>query len=528
MSALLLLLISRSLLGIIGGISDAIIKDRFFPNATSSRQSIMSGVLTASLLLGAFAGSFLGVDAGNRFGHRLSFRFTGISCIIASVALALMPNFELICIVRMLLGVSVGFTSALAPWYVNDAIPAATRGSLGTIFQISVCAFILVGEICNYAFHPDENKDNIHVDEWKWKLQLGLSAAPGLFMLAVAIVMHESPVYLARLSERQRRSSISTTTTGGNIGGDIEDGAIAMDSFDKKKSGKDQDLGAEDDDDSNTSMDKKSIVHKPPAGPSALHDPEGAAHHAHVHVEKEGWVGLFSRKHAKAVAIAVILAFSNQLTGINAVIFYAPKIFKDAGFSNPLVLTIAVVGVWNLVSVFISFALVDRCGRRPLMLTSIFLMGCGAGLMSLAYEAFPDQKAPIAIISLILFVGAFECGPGPLFFLMAVESFPPEIRDPALSLTQAVMWCFNIVITFGFPVVNDGLGPAATFLIFFCTCEIGLVLIWWQVPESMSGSVVAVPSAVEEQGELGGHKKPLGELELEDGKAVTTYKKLQI
>ena len=103
--------------GIIGGISDAMVKDRFFPDSTSGRQSIMSGILTASLLLGAFAGCFLGVDAGNRWGHRVAFRITGAICTVMSIALALMPTFELIVIARMLLGVSVGFTSALAPWY---------------------------------------------------------------------------------------------------------------------------------------------------------------------------------------------------------------------------------------------------------------------------------------------------------------------------------------------------------------------------------------------------------------------------
>lgn len=198
--------------------------------------------------------------------------------------------------------------------------------------------------------------------------------------------------------------------------------------------------------------------------------------------------------------------------------------------SNPLVLTFALVGTWNLLSVFISFALVDRLGRRPLMLGALFFMFLGAGLMSLAYEAMPDHKAAPAIIAMILFIGAFECGPGPLFFLMAVEvsrqekrkhthllpiqacritsrsaslfflcvcvssprsllkTFPVELRDPALSFTQSFCWICSIVVTFGFPVLNDALGPAATFLIFACNCIVGFVLIWWKVPEPHGSS----------------------------------------
>lgn len=85
--------------------------------------------------------------------------------------------------------------------------------------------------------------------------------------------------------------------------------------------------------------------------------------------------------------------------------------------ANPLVLTFAVVGTWNLLSVFISFGLVDRLGRRPLMLGALFFMFLGSGLMSLTYVAFADHKAVPAIFAMILFIGAFECGPGPLFFL---------------------------------------------------------------------------------------------------------------
>lgn len=164
--------------------------------------------------------------------------------------------------------------------------------------------------------------------------------------------------------------------------------------------------------------------------------------------------------------------------------------------SNPLVLTIAVVGVWNLLSVFISFALVDRLGRRTLMLSALALMAAGTGLMALAYAAFPDHKAPAAITALLLFIGAFECGPGPLFFLMAVETFPEELRDPALSLTQASAWVFSIMITFGFPVLNDAIGSAGTFLIFFINCVLGLGLIWWKVPEPAAAE--AGPDGAEE------------------------------
>jgi Na+/melibiose symporter-like transporter len=256
---------------------------------------------------------------------------------------------------------------------VTDAIPPATRGSIGTIFQINICAFILVGEIVNYACHPDASDTNVFIPEWKWRIQLALSALPGLAMVIVSFIMHESPVYLQSLNEKEGLLSAGGMTP-------VASGSMSDD--------------------------------------SELQRPDISSNS----VEKQGWGALFSRPNLKYVAIAMILSSSQQLTGINAIIFYAPGIFKDANMANPLVLTIAVVGTWNLLSVFISFVLVDRLGRRTLMLGALAVMTVGSGLMALAYEAFPSQKGPVAILALLLFVGAFECGPGPLFFLMAVES----------------------------------------------------------------------------------------------------------
>ena len=379
--------------GVIGGIQEAIVKSRFFPDAPSTEQASMSGVLTACLLLGAFIGCFLGVAAGNRWGHRFSLRITGINCLVCSVVLAFVPNFALIVIVRTMLGLSVGFATALCPWYVTDAIPAATRGSIGTIFQINICAFILVGEIVNYLFHPDASDTNIYIPDWKWKLQLTLSAAPGLFLWVLSYVMHENPVYIAKIEEAEAKAS----------------GVVGM-----------AGAGSEHSQMISVTIDSASAV-------LALGNETPV---------KAGYRELFSGRNLNWVFIGLILSSSNQLTGINAIIFYAPKIFTDAHLSvNPLVMTIAVVGSWNLISVFISFGLVDRLGRRPLMLGALALMGLGAGMMAAAYQFFPQSSwhAPVAIVALLLFVGAFECGPGPLFFLMAVRA-QAHAQEPASSI----------------------------------------------------------------------------------------------
>jgi len=143
--------------GIIGGVQQALVNVEYFPTdnpdqtVQTGSQSVLSGVLVASLLLGAFLGCFVAVWLANKKGLRFALRIAALDCVVMSVCLALAPNFWLIVVARTLLGMSIGFAAAIIPWYVTDAIPAATRGSIGTIFQINICAFILVAEIVNYV-----------------------------------------------------------------------------------------------------------------------------------------------------------------------------------------------------------------------------------------------------------------------------------------------------------------------------------------------------------------------------------------
>jgi SP family arabinose:H+ symporter-like MFS transporter len=348
-------------------------------------------------------------------------------------------------------GLSVGLSAVLVPSFVNDSVDKSVSGSIGTIFQINICAWILLAQIVNYVCHPGASKTDVHVDEWNWRLQLALSAVPGLMMLVLSFIMHESPVYLQTLADKER------LLDGGSGGLSPVASAGLSDDTEFQNSAK-------------------------------LNNDGGVVAAADEKPKVLGMRDLFTRENIKYVAIALILSSSQQLTGINGIIFYAPGIFKSADMANPLVLTFAVVGTWNLLSVFISFALVDRLGRRVLMLSALAVMAIGAGLMSLAYQAFDAHKGPIAIVALLLFVGAFECGPGPLFFVMAVESYPAHLRDAALSLTQSSVWVFSIIITFGFPVLDSGLGTAATFLIFFITSVLSFILTWWRVPEPHSHS----------------------------------------
>jgi len=184
------------------------------------------------------------------------------------------------------------------------------------------------------------------------------------------------------------------------------------------------------------------------------------------------------------------LPAANQLTGINAVIFYAPKIFASAGLEgNPLLWTFALVGTWNFLSVFVSFLLVDRLGRRPLILFALMLMASAALMFSIAsWPNLVEEKLaqPLEIVAILSFILAFEIGPGPLFFVMATEAFPKEISKSGLSFTNGLSWIFNLLVSFGFPILKSDnvAGISGTFLVFAGAGYVTCFLIFMLLPET--------------------------------------------
>jgi hypothetical protein len=228
---------------------------------------------------------------------------------------------------------------------------------------------------------------------------------------------------------------------------------------------------------------------------------ESAASHDELHSaaparSEKGWRGLCRSINLRWVLLALILAAGNQLTGINAVIYYAPRIFVDAGFeSRALVLTIAVVGVWNLVSVLISMPLIRHFPRRTLMLVATGIMTLGVALMAVSSAFFAAHRAIPSILAILLFVFGFELGPGPLFFVLAAEAFPSPILHAGLSLSNQMAWLFNVAVSFLFPLMNVALGTAGTFGVFVLINIAVLLAYTAALPRHVEHTRITAPSA---------------------------------
>ena len=198
--------------------------------------------------------------------------------------------------------------------------------------------------------------------------------------------------------------------------------------------------------------------------------------------------------------LIVVLPATQQLTGINAVVLYAPQIFKFS-FSDYLLVTFLCVGTWNLFSVFVSFALIERLGRRKLMLAGLAGMAVSLLVLGIVFAELPlghEHMGVMTLLGVMGFIFAFEIGPGPLFFVMASESFPPRIKSNAIALSNAGTWIYNIFVVFSFPPLSRAFGnPAvakegdhlpgtAVLFVAFSVVSAGcLWVVWRRVPQDV-------------------------------------------
>jgi sugar porter (SP) family MFS transporter len=430
------------------------------PNKLSPKQlSVFYGIFTADILLGNLIGAYLGPWTAEKFGARRATLFNGVCCIVSSVRMYLIPTFGLQVVLRVVQGISIGYCATVGPSYVSEISPPSQRGQLGTLFQLFICGFMAFGMLINILFNPSNIIQCL--PGVRWRLQLGLAAVPGSLLFLYALVwMPESPKWLVKQSaahqSNENSSLIDNDFTSSGVLGTIDENNSFV-----------------------TSSEPRSHFGSGGGGQ-----------------ERGGWSLMFSRRGFKWLIIVITLPMAQQLTGINAIMFYGPTIIANMGFENSLIVTFLVVGIWNLLSVFVSFVLVDRLGRRVLMLGSLMLMGIATVVMGILFHAFKlgDPALPkfIPLSMIMLFILAFESGPGPLFFVILNEVFPKTIRNEAISLANMLQSGMNIALSMSFPVLIVALGDVGkqkngtgtTFFILTGFVVLSALLVWAFVPES--------------------------------------------
>lgn len=397
--------------------------------------SLMLGVVTSIALAGAAGGAAVAGRLADRFGRRPVLLATATVFIVGALVSALAGNLALLLVGRLLVGIGIGGASMLTPLYLAEIAPARERGALVSFNQLAITLGILVSYLVGYGFAAS--------GAWRW--MLGLGAVPGVILAVGMLVLPETPRWLA-----------------GHGHADQARGAL------RRLRGRDADIEAEI---RQLRADLRSDV-------QAL--PESRLGHAAARLP---------------LIVGIGLAVFQQITGINTVIYFAPMIFQASGLSSAsaAILATAGIGVVNVGMTLVAIWLVDRVGRRVLLLSGLAGMVVSLCVLALGFLLGTGPALGwLTAASLAAYVGSFAIGLGPVFWLLISEIFPLAIRGRGMSAATIANWLANLVVALTFLDLINLLGRPGVFFLYAALTFGAFLFARALVPETKGLSLEAV------------------------------------
>lgn len=397
------------------------------------------GWFVSSALIGCIIGVAFSGELSDRLGRKKMLWLSASFFLLSAVGTCFAPDLTLLIIARMLGGVGVGVASNVAPLYISEIAPAKIRGRLVTFYQLAITVGILVAYLSNsglnnYAMKHAEMGSGfasfIFVEE-AWRGMFGVEIIPSLLFMAGLLLVPESPRWLLLRDRDAEAVHILRKISGEEA---ARNDVMAIRSTLSQESGSYKDL--------------------------------------------------FSPGMRKAMLIGILLPLFSQFSGINAVIYYGPRILSEAGFdlSNALFSQI-ILGAANMIFTLVAMWKVDQIGRRPL-----YLIGTAGAVISLFFTGLcfylGATSSIFLLLSVLTFLACFAFSIGPLKFVIASEIFPNKIRGRALAISIMTMWVADTVVGQLTPVSLQKAGTAGTFWIFAFFCLIAFWVVYKLVPET--------------------------------------------
>ncbi len=387
------------------------------------------GWTVSSLLFGCIIGVSIAGKAGDHFGRKKVLMLAAALFFISALGSALSHQLFYFVTARVIGGIGVGIASILSPMYIAEISPAKYRGTLVSLNQLAIVLGILVAFFSNYLL-AGSGENN-----WRWMLVV--MAAPAMLLFFSLFFVPESPRWLVGRKQSDLAYKILVKTTG-------------------------EELAPSELDEIEETLKKK---------------------------EEASYRDLLVPKMKPILFLGIALAVFQQITGINTIMYYAPKIFANVGHSNDsaLLQTIAIGGT-NFIFTIVAMIFIDRFGRKLL----IFIGSLGMTLMlaGLSLLYFTNQTSGILVLIFILgYIAFYAASLGPAVWVVISEIFPNRLRSKGMSVAVVILWIACTIVTIVFPVMLQKLNGGTTFLIFALICLINLLYVWRYVPETKGKSL---------------------------------------
>jgi sugar porter (SP) family MFS transporter len=401
--------------------------------------SLQKELVTSLLLVGAALGAIGAGRVADRIGRRKTILITAAVFVVGVLGAAFSPAFVLLLAARVVIGLAVGSASMVVPMYIGEAAPPKFRGALVSFNQLAITSGILVSYLVDYGLSSSRD----------WRLMFGLASIPAILLFAGMLTQAESPAWLVSHGrEDDARRVLSRLRHAGAV-------------------------------------DEELAVMK-----------EGA--------QRQGVSAreLLSPRLRGALTLGVLLAVFQQITGINTVIYYAPTLLNDAGLGSSAALLANVVnGVVNVSMTIVAIWLLDRVGRRTLLISGTCGMAVGLVVIALVFAVggthLTGSAAIVAIIALFFYTGSFAIGLGPVFWLLISEIYPVRVRASAMSVATFANWAANFVVTISFLTLLSAITDAGTFFLFGFLTLVAVIYFWRRVPETKGLKLEEISAQIE-------------------------------
>ena len=421
---LLLWSLTVALSGFLFGLDTAVISGAEQKiQALWSLSNAMHGLAIAIALYGTVFGAAFGGWYADKLGRKKALFWLGALFFVSAIGSAVAQDVYTFMVFRFIGGLCIGASSVVSPLYISEIAPAKSRGFLVALFQFNIVFGIMIAYVSNYLFQSMGGES-----DWRW--MLGIVSIPSLIFTGLTLLISESPRWLILQKN------------------DVQSAKIVLNEIDPETA--DKTLS------------------------SILNSQQNNA--------KMGNVNFFSKQYAFPILLAFLMAFFNQVSGINAIIYYAPRVFEMSGLAKSSALLSSVgIGLTNLIFTMLGVSLIDKFGRKTLMFIGSF--GYIISL-SLIARAFYLQQFDGMTFFVFSFIAAHAIGQGAVIWVFISEIFPNEVRASGQAFGSLTHWVFAAIITNVFPYFAGQFGGTPIFLFFTIMMVCQLLYVWFLMPET--------------------------------------------